>query len=96
MEHLSQGLEVQVPDVITPTTVRQMAALSGQHPDYARLAGRMAVSILHTQTPASFSEAMDLLQEIIAPSTQAIIHRNRAQLDAMVRPDRDMTFDIFG
>src|SRR5690606_2425474 len=37
------------------------AYMTSVHPDYARLAGRIAVANLHRQTPDSFQEAMDKL-----------------------------------
>lgn len=83
------------------------AAKTIDHPDYALLASRIAVSNLHKDTKKSFSETMDDMYNYIDPKTnlsaslladdvyQAIID-NRDVLDSSIIYDRDFRYDYFG
>ncbi|MFM2041186.1 MAG: hypothetical protein RLZZ493_1775, partial [Bacteroidota bacterium] len=77
------------------------------HPDYALLASRIAVSNLHKETKKSFSEVMDDLYNYIDPKTgqnasliaedvYAVISENRDLLDSSIIYDRDFRYDYFG
>ncbi len=83
------------------------ASLATEHPDYAVLAARIAVSNLHKNTNKSFSETMRDLYDYIDPKTGdkaglisdmhiKIIEDNAAALDAAIIYDRDYSFDYFG
>jgi len=83
------------------------ASFTTQHPDYALLASRIAVSNLHKSTKKSFSETMKDLYEYIDPKTNkpapmiaddvyAIIDKNAEQLDSTIIYDRDFGYDFFG
>lgn len=83
------------------------ASMATDHPDYALLAARIAISNLHKNTKKSFSETMEDLYEYIDPKTgqsamlisketNEIIQRNRDVLDSAIIYDRDYSFDFFG
>lgn len=78
-----------------------------QHPDYALLASRIAVSNLHKNTEKSFSQTMTALYEYIDPKTgenaalladdvYKIIQDNADELDSHLIYDRDFRYDFFG
>jgi ribonucleoside-diphosphate reductase alpha chain len=77
------------------------------HPDYAKLASRIAVSNLHKTTHKSFSEVMRSLHTYTDPVTGApaaliaddvmeIIEANTEVLDSAIIYDRDFSYDYFG
>ena len=83
------------------------ATLTVQHPDYARLAARIAISNLHKTTSKSFSNTMKRLYTYVDPKTGAnaplisketygIIKKNAAMLDSTIIYDRDFSYDYFG
>lgn len=99
-------------DGVTTTVLDNLAAevAAGKtmdHPDYALLASRIAVSNLHKETKKSFSEVMDDLYHYIDPKTgqnasliaedvYAVINENRDLLDSSIIYDRDFRYDYFG
>lgn len=83
------------------------ASMSTIHPDYAKLAARIAISNLHKETNKSFSETMEALYSykdpktgqkagLIGEDTMATIRKHAGQLDAAIIYDRDFAFDYFG
>ncbi|XWS24937.1 hypothetical protein CRYUN_Cryun27aG0027600 [Craigia yunnanensis] len=83
------------------------AALTANHPDYALLATRIAVSNLHKSTRKSFSDTVQIMYNyvnkksgkvapLIADDVYEIIMKNAAQLDSEMTYDRDFDFDYFG
>jgi ribonucleoside-diphosphate reductase alpha chain len=83
------------------------AANAIQHPDYALLASRIAVSNLHKNTNKSFSAVMKDLYEYVDPKTgeraslisdevHQIISENADLLDSSIIYDRDFRYDFFG
>jgi ribonucleoside-diphosphate reductase alpha chain len=83
------------------------ATMTVQHPDYALLASRIAVSNLHKNTKKSFSETMKDLYTYINPITgekapliaddvYEIIEANKEVLDSSIIYDRDFNYDYFG
>jgi ribonucleoside-diphosphate reductase alpha chain len=83
------------------------AAKTIDHPDYALLASRIAVSNLHKETKKSFSEVMTDLYTYIDPKTgenaslladdvYQIIQDNSERLDSSIIYDRDFRYDYFG
>ncbi len=86
---------------------QEAAAMSIEHPDYALLASRIAVSNLHKNTQKSFTKAMKALHSFVDPSTGLkasllaedvweIIEKNAELLDSTLIYDRDYNFDYFG
>ncbi|WZZ10233.1 hypothetical protein YC2023_096154 [Brassica napus] len=83
------------------------AAMTANHPDYASLAARIAVSNLHKNTKKSFSETIKdmynhvnersgLASPLIADDVFEIIMKNATRLDSEIIYDRDFEYDYFG
>ncbi len=101
---LYDGVSTRDLDNLAAETAATMAA---DHPDYARLAARIAVSNLHKETKKSFSATIEDLFNyvdpktgqkagLIADETMDIVQRNREVLDSAIIYDRDYSFDYFG
>ena len=101
---LYDGVSTSILDNLAAETAASMATV---HPDYAILAARIAVSNLHKNTSASFSETMKMLHEYVDPKTgkkaQLIaddimdkIWEYKTELDNAVVHERDYDFDYFG
>lgn len=83
------------------------ASLVTTHPDYAKLAGRLAVSNLHKTTPKKFSQSIKELYSfvesktgketsLIANDVYQFVIQNKEILDNTIKQDRDFDFDYFG
>ena len=83
------------------------ATMAPDHPDYAILAARIAISNLHKNTKKSFSETMEDLYGYIDPKTGEkagligdeilkVIQANQSKIDSAIIYDRDYSFDYFG
>jgi len=83
------------------------ATLTVKHPDYAKLAARIAISNLHKTTSKSFSNTMKRLYTYVDPKTgenaplvsketYGVIKNNAALLDSTIIYDRDFSYDYFG
>ena len=83
------------------------AAKTIDHPDYALLASRIAVSNLHKETKKTFSDVMTDLYTYIDPKTDEnasllaeevynVIQENKERLDSSIIYDRDFRYDYFG
>jgi ribonucleoside-diphosphate reductase alpha chain len=101
---LYDGVSTSILDNLAAETAASMATV---HPDYAILAARIAVSNLHKNTNASFSETMKDLHAYIDPKTgekaqmiaddiMEFVWNNREALDNAVVHERDYDFDYFG
>lgn len=104
IQGLFDGVRTTELDNLAAETAATMAA---QHPDYAILAARIAVSNLHKNTEKSFSLTMEKLYNYIDPKTNQkaglisdetieIIRKNEDALDSAIIYDRDYSFDYFG
>jgi ribonucleoside-diphosphate reductase alpha subunit len=83
------------------------ATLTTKHPDYAKLAARLATSNLHKVTSKSFSNTMKRLYTYVDPKTGEnaplisketwkIVRDHAAELDEAILYDRDFSYDYFG
>jgi len=83
------------------------ATMTTKHPDFAKLAARIAVSNLHKTTSKSFSNTMKRLYTYVDPKTGQnapliskeawkVIKDNAAELDEAIIYDRDFGYDYFG
>jgi len=83
------------------------ATMTTRHPDFAKLAARIAVSNLHKTTSKSFSNSMKRLYQhvdaktgqnapMIGKDTWKIIKAHAAELDEAIYYDRDFSYDFFG
>ena len=104
IEGLYDGVTTSELDNLAAETA---ATMTVQHPDYARLAARIAVSNLHKNTKKTFSEVMVDLYEYVNPrtgkkapllsdETYKIIMDNAAKLDSTIIYNRDFGYDYFG
>jgi ribonucleoside-diphosphate reductase alpha chain len=91
-------------DVLAAETAASMVTT---HPDYAKLAGRLAVSNLHKTTPKKFSQSIKELYSFIEPKTNKesslideniynFVMTNKEALDGAIHQERDLDFDYFG
>ena len=99
-------------DGVTTTVLDNLAAEVAaaktiDHPDYALLASRIAVSNLHKETKKTFSEVIDDMYHYIDPKTgqnasliaedvYQVIKTNSDILDSSIIYDRDFRYDYFG
>jgi ribonucleoside-diphosphate reductase alpha chain len=83
------------------------ASMTTRHPDYAKLAARIAVSNLHKNTEKSFTDTMRMLHTYVNPKTgldspliaddvMEVIEANAERLDSTIIYDRDFGYDYFG
>jgi ribonucleoside-diphosphate reductase alpha subunit len=83
------------------------ATMTTKHPDFAKLAARIAVSNLHKVTSKSFSNTMKRLYTYVDPKTGQnaplisketwkVIKEHAAELDEAILYDRDFSYDYFG
>lgn len=104
IQGLYDGVKTTVLDNLASETAATMAT---QHPDYAILAARIAVSNLHKNSDKSFAKTMKALHEYIDPKTGenaqlisnetfATIWKNRKVLDTAIKHENDYEFDYFG
>ena len=104
IDGLYDGVSTQDLDNLAAETA---ATMTTKHPDFAKLAARIAVSNLHKVTSQSFSNTMKRLYTYVDPKTgenasllatdvYGIIKENAAMLDAAVDYDRDFSYDYFG
>ena len=104
IEGLYDGVSTTELDNLAAETA---ASLTTNHPDYASLASRIAVSNLHKNTTKSFSKTIQDLYEYIDPKTGQraqliaddvfeIIQANAQVLDSSIIYDRDFGYDYFG
>jgi len=98
------GISTTELDILAAETA---ASLTTTHPDYAKLAGRLAVSNLHKTTPKKFSQCIKELYSFIEPKTQKesslisdevykFVMENKEVLDGAISQERDLYFDYFG
>jgi ribonucleoside-diphosphate reductase alpha subunit len=104
IEGIYDGVTTSVLDNLAAETA---AAKTIDHPDYALLASRIAVSNLHKETKKSFSEVMEDMYNYIDPKTNQraslladdvyeVIQENKDTLDSSIIYDRDFRYDYFG
>ena len=104
IEGLYDGVSTQELDNLAAEIA---ATMTVNHPDYARLAARIAISNLHKTTSKSFSNTMKRLYTYVDPKTgenapiiskeaHDIIKANAATLDSTIIYDRDFSYDYFG
>jgi ribonucleoside-diphosphate reductase alpha chain len=104
IQGLYEGVTTTELDNLAAETAASMAV---NHPDYAILAARIAVSNLHKNTKKSFSQTMKDLHEYVNPKTgekaplvsdetYQIIEKHAAEFDSHIIYERDYHYDFFG
>jgi ribonucleoside-diphosphate reductase alpha chain len=98
------GISTKELDVLAAETA---ASMTTTHPDYAKLAGRLAVSLLHKVTHKKFSQCIKELHSFVEPRTgkessliddnvYQFVMENKEALDGAICGERDLDFDYFG
>tara|TARA_B100001248_G_scaffold262484_1_gene258742 strand:- start:1544 stop:3889 length:2346 start_codon:yes stop_codon:yes gene_type:complete len=98
------GVSTQELDNLAAETAAYMTTV---HPDYAKLAARIAVSNLHKLTEKNFSKNIKKMYEYVDPrskqkaplisdTTYKIVMDNAEKLDSAIIYDRDYEYDYFG
>jgi ribonucleoside-diphosphate reductase alpha chain len=116
-EHVMAAMVAQkviegVYDGVTTSELDNLAAetaasLTTRHPDFAKLASRIAISNLHKNTKKSFTETMRDLYNYVDPKTgkkapliaddvMKVMEDNSDLLDSTIIYDRDFGYDYFG
>ncbi|KXN72509.1 ribonucleoside-diphosphate reductase large chain [Conidiobolus coronatus NRRL 28638] len=83
------------------------AYLTTKHPDYAKLAARIAISNLHKETEKQFSTVIHNLRSYVNPrngkfaplvdeNTHRIVQENAERLNSAIIYDRDYDYNYFG
>ena len=104
IEGIYDGISTRQLDQLAAETA---AYLSVKHPDYAVLAGRIAVSNLHKETKGCFSENIKSMYHYVSPKTQQksplvseglyqFVMENAEVIDNAVVDRRDFDYDYFG
>ncbi|AXN75304.1 ribonucleotide reductase large subunit [Akhmeta virus] len=103
-----QGIYNGVTTVELDTLAAEIAATcTTQHPDYAILAARIAVSNLHKETKKLFSEVMEDLFNYVNPKngkhspiisniTMDIVNKYKDKLNSAIIYERDFSYNYFG
>ena len=109
---VTQKVIAGIYDKITTKELDELAAttaasLTRIHPDYSKLAARIAISSLKKDTKKNFSETIEDLYNYINPETgenaglisdhvYEVVMKNTSKLNQMIIHDRDFNFDFFG
>ena len=109
---VSQKVIIGLYDGVSTTELDNLAAetaasMATQHPDFAVLAARLAISRLHKNTLKSFSETMQKLYDHVDKNTGKhspivtldvlhVVKENADLLDSTLIYDRDFNSDYFG
>ena len=104
IEGIYDGISTRELDQLAAETA---AYLATKHPDYAILAGRIAVSNLHKETRGCFSENIKAMYRFINPKTgersplvsqelYQLVVKNAEKLDKAIVDKRDFNYDYFG
>ncbi|UZC80453.1 V083; CPXV-BR_085 V083 [Cowpox virus] len=103
-----QGIYNGVTTVELDTLAAEIAATcTTQHPDYAILAARIAVSNLHKETKKLFSEVMEDLfnyvnpkngkhSPIISSIAMDVVNKYKDKLNSVIIYERDFSYNYFG
>ena len=89
VQGVHDGVQTSVLDELAAETA---AALASHHPEYARLAGRIAVSNLHKNTP----EGMQASLSYLADDVSCFLAHNMDAVNSAIVWNRDLDYDYFG
>lgn len=95
VEGIYDGVKTVDLDILAAEIAATMAIV---HPDYAKLAARIAVSNLHKETKSSFSETIYNLSaaKLIDDTVLNIVKTNEDLINSMIFDCRDYNYDYFG
>lgn len=88
-----QGVHDQVhTSVLDDLAAETAAALAAQHPQYAQLGARIAMSNLHKKTIPS----MKAVYHVLSVSVRSVVEANLERIDGELLWDNDFRYDYFG
>ncbi len=104
VEGLYDGVTTVDLDILAAETAATMATV---HPDYAKLAARIAVSNLHKETKHLFSDVVRDLYEYVNPKTNSyaplisdelynLVIANKELINGWIDYNKDYDYDYFG
>ena len=99
---VSQKVIAGIYDGITSTEIDQLlsetaAVLGVEHPDYSKLAARIAVSSLHKSTKGFYQTMKDLYKEgSLSEEFIDLVRKYGKQLEKIIDYDRDLEFEYHG
>lgn len=104
IEGVFEGISTSEIDTLAAETAAYMTT---HHPDYALLAGRIAISNLQKKWSKKFSDCIEDLYTYVNPETgkkaglisdeaHAIVQKHKDLLDASIIHDRDYGYEFFG
>lgn len=103
VQGMYDGVHTTVLDNIAAETCAYMNLI---HPDYSKLAAKIAVSNLHKETNSNFSETVEELYtyidkegrnaSLIALDVYDIVKNNKDLINSKINYERDYTYDYFG
>jgi len=99
---VSQKVIAGIYDGITSTEIDQLlsetaAVLGVEHPDYSKLAARIAVSSLHKSTKGFYQTMKDLYKEgSLSEEFIDLVRKYGKQLERIIDYDRDLEFEYHG
>lgn len=109
---ISQKVVAGVYPGVTTSELDELAAetaayQSTQHPDFSKLAARIAVSNLHKNTTKVFSDNIEVFHKhihlktgapapLIADDVYEIVMQHKDELNSAILHDRDFEYDYFG
>ena len=108
---VAQGVLTRIVDGITTTELDNITAnlaysWSTTHPDYADLAGRIAISNHQRNTPKTLLDAVRVLEDVrdargelaglLDPELVHVVRENAADIEAHIDYERDYLIDFFG
>ncbi len=104
VESIRSGMMTSEIDMLTAEIA---ASLSAEHPDYSKLAARIAISNHHKNTPSTFLEAMTILNSyvhgaskkktpLVTDEVVAVAKRHQKMIESTIDHERDKQFDYFG
>jgi ribonucleoside-diphosphate reductase alpha subunit len=111
-ESIAQSVVAQIKPNIKTTDLDNLASETAAgrattHPDYGKLAARIAVSNLHKNTKKSFVDTMRMLRtyrdettgqsrSLIGDDTWAAIQKHAERIQSAIVYERDFGYDVFG
>lgn len=103
VQGMYDGVHTTVLDNLAAETCAYMNLI---HPDYSKLAAKIAVSNLHKETNSNFSETVEELYtyidkegrnaSLIALDVYDIVKNNKDLINSKINYERDYTYDYFG
>lgn len=100
---LYDGVSTRELDELAVQTAANMVTT---HPDYDKLAARLAVSNLHKETTGVFSQVMEALYDrydqrgrhtpAVSQDLVEVVHAHRQRIEAAIDYERDYAFDYLG